>query len=99
VSFIGHRCGCGHSDLQHIALGNGRKCRASNATSCAKPCRKNPKSSVFATFDAKAKPVERIIPPGGRLATEGNVGPTTCDCDDCKALYAELTGQEVTADA
>ncbi|WP_435173261.1 hypothetical protein [Actinacidiphila sp. bgisy145] len=47
------------------------------------------------TFELSGKEIERVVPPGDRLATEGgNSGMETCGCDACRALYTELTGIE-----
>lgn len=96
--FIGHRCGCGHMDIHHTVPKdpNGRRsCTAKAGTSCGRGCRKNPRSEVAPTFDCGGRRIERIVPPGERLASEGSSGTVaTCDCDACQALYAELTGTE-----
>lgn len=34
-------------------------------------------------------PIAEVLPPGGRAPG----GATSCDCDDCKRLYAELTAR------
>lgn len=47
------------------------------------------------TWDIHCRPVERIAPPGVKLAGEGAIkggfAIVTCGCADCKALYAQLT--------
>ena len=54
--------------------------------------------TILPSFDVAGRAVERIVPPGERLGVglenglggEG-MGFTTCDCDGCKALYAQET--------
>jgi hypothetical protein len=93
MAYIGHRCGCGHMDINHDPDAKKNRCKAAAGASCSKGCRKSAKSIVRPTFDIKAQPVERIVPPGERIAAEGTTPytPKTCDCDSCQALYAELT--------
>jgi hypothetical protein len=86
-------------DIQHTVPKdpNGRRsCTAKAGLSCGRGCRKNPRPELAPTFDCGGRRIERIVPPGEGLATEnGNSGVRTCDCDACKALYAELTGTEL----
>ena len=91
MAYIGHRCGCGHTDLNHSRDAKKALCTANGGRSCGRGCRTNPKSQVLPTWDHKGRPVERVVPPGEGLATPtGNDGVRTCNCDSCKALYAEL---------
>lgn len=95
MSFIGHRCGCGHTDIQHQKdpkRGQGL-CKGRAGRPCHQPCDPTDEPQVFATFDSKARPVEDIIEPGRRFPTQEmpGGGEQTCDCDNCHALYAELT--------
>ncbi|MFF2954306.1 hypothetical protein ACFVVU_23550 [Kitasatospora sp. NPDC057965] len=87
--YIGHICGCGHPDVQHQADAPKSKCQAIGGLSCGKGCRKSTKAVLRPTFTVH-RPVETITPPGERVS--GNNGWKTCDCDNCRALYAELTG-------
>ncbi|MFD5081890.1 hypothetical protein ACFWOG_04510 [Kitasatospora sp. NPDC058406] len=89
MAYIGHRCGCGHMDTQHKAGAPKSTCEARAGLSCRTGCRKSVKSLLRPTFDLKGRPVERIVPPGERIG--GNNGHVTCACDNCEALYAELT--------
>jgi hypothetical protein len=80
-------------DIHHRPEAKRTTCQHNAGASCANGCRKSAESIVRPTFDLKAQPVERIIPPGERIAAEGTTpyAPKTCDCDSCQALYAELT--------
>lgn len=92
---IGHRCGCGHSDIEHADKGDGkRRCQTSG---CGARCTELAEATaeVFPTFDGKGQPVERIIPPGQKIAAEGTdgaMGATAHDCEGCTALYEQLVG-------
>lgn len=90
---IGHRCACGHGDLSHKTSSSGK--RSCDCQPCGRRCSRNETPELLPTFDARGNRVERIIPPGEKLATEGDSGPLTCGCEDCKALYAEVTGVEL----
>ncbi|ELP62819.1 hypothetical protein PV735_11230 [Streptomyces turgidiscabies] len=92
MAFIGHRCTCGHNDLNHIESENGkRNCTAKSGGSCGKPCTSQGDSEVLPTFDLKGNHVERIIAPGDGPQTEGGtVLVRTCTCDACQALYEQL---------
>lgn len=86
---IGHRCECGHGDLSH---GSDKKGPMScGCAGCTTLCQRSDEAELLPTFDRKGNVIERIVPPGDRLSTEGDsAGPRTCDCDACQALYAEL---------
>ncbi|PBC71528.1 hypothetical protein BX265_6138 [Streptomyces sp. TLI_235] len=90
MSYLGHRCGCGHLDIHHKADAAKSICEARGGASCGKGCRKSTKSVLVATYDSKARPVEEIVPPGERFPN--GFGRTACACGNCQALYAELTG-------
>lgn len=94
MAYIGHQCGCGHSAVQHRTDEADRShCTAIAGTSCGRGCRMSKRSAKLPTFDARGRSIERIVPPGDRLATRSGAGRLqTCDCDGCQALYAELTG-------
>jgi hypothetical protein len=91
MAYIGHRCDCGHSDLNHTQDGAGKS--LGNCTStCQRPCGPIAQPEVIPTFDLKAKPVERVIIPGEGLLTEsGGFAVRTCACDACVALHEQLT--------
>lgn len=94
MAYIGHRCDCGHTDLQHTGNGEGSTlgpCTGGFGVSCGKGCGTTPESEVFPTFDRKVRPIERIIPPGDGLRSENNVTIVkTCPCDACVALHEQL---------
>ena len=88
MSLITHRCtDCGHPDYWRLTrMGeNKANCPADGCT-----CRCVPGApQVVPTFDLAGRPVERVIKPGQPLYT----GVPTHNCDACKALYDELTGE------
>lgn len=89
MAFIGHRCGCGHNDLNHTQDGTGESL-GSCVTTCTRPCGPVREPEVIPTFDIKAQPVERIVIPGEGLPTEGGgFVVRTCTCDACQALYEQ----------
>jgi hypothetical protein len=94
MAYIGHRCDCGHSDLQHTETGEGESlgyCTADFGHTCRGTCGPIPEPEVIPTFNGKGKPVERIIEPGGGLPSEsGNPVVKTCPCDACVALHEQL---------
>lgn len=94
MAYIGHRCDCGHTDLSHRNNGEGQSlggCTGYCGTSCGTPCGSMPEPEVFPTFDAKGRPVERVIEPGGGLPAMGdNDVLKTCPCAACAALYEQL---------
>lgn len=102
MSYIGHTCPCGHSDLNHTNYLTAPTCKASG---CTRPCAVEPEPTLRPTFDSAGRVIERIVPPGGRIGTgvpKGDAtatytdaigGPETCDCDACTALHTELTGE------
>ena len=83
---IGHRCRCRHSDLNHDSKG---KCTG-------QPCRRRcspKKAEVLPTFGTNGRPIQAVVQPGCGLATmDGNAGPQTHNCADCRALYTQVTG-------
>lgn len=90
MAYIGHRCNCGHSDLNHAQDGTAETLGACTTT-CQRPCGPVAEPEVIPTFDIKAKPVERIIPPGDGLRSEGGgIVVKTCACDACIALHEQL---------
>jgi hypothetical protein len=94
MAYIGHPCACGHTDLQHSANGAG-KSLGRCSTACARPCGPLAAPEVRPTFDAKGRPVERIIPPGEGLRSMGGVVVVrTCPCDACTALYEQVTAPQ-----
>lgn len=92
MAFIGHRCSCGHNDINHADNDKGKPiCTAKAGSPCGKPCKSLGESEVMPTFDRKGNTVERIIAPGDGLETESGVKVvTTCGCDVCLALYEQL---------
>ncbi|MET9517007.1 hypothetical protein [Streptomyces sp. NPDC002994] len=92
MAYIGHRCGCGHSDLQHSGEGPAGTCQAASGASCGRGCTPSPDPEVIPTFDTKGQPIERLIPPGEGLASmSGAPIVRTCSCDACAALHEQLT--------
>lgn len=93
MAYIGHRCQCGHSDLQHTQTGEGDtlgSCTGS-FSGCAPRCGPIPAPEVIPTFDTKGRQVERVIPPGDGLRSEGGgIVVKTCPCDACVALHEQL---------
>jgi hypothetical protein len=92
MAFIGHRCSCGHNDLNHTQNDKGKRiCTARAGGSCGKGCYPQGEPEVMPTFDRKGLRVERLITPGNGLETEnGTHVVRTCTCDDCQALYQQL---------
>jgi hypothetical protein len=92
MAFIGHRCGCGHNDLNHAEDDKGKQiCTAKAGASCGKGCKSQGEPELMPTFDAKGGTVERILPPGDGLRAMGDsVVVRTCGCDACQALYEQL---------
>jgi len=94
MAYIGHRCACRHGDLSHPVSASGK--RSCGCQPCTRRCRREETPELLPSFDTKGNAVERIVQPGGALATQdGAGGPRTCDCDACRALYTELTGIEL----
>jgi len=89
MAYIGHRCDCGHSDLNHRQDGTSKSLGGCTAT-CQKPCGPIAEPEVIPTFDLKARPVERVIVPGEGLPSEGGgYVIRTCPCEACVALYEQ----------
>lgn len=95
MAYIGHRCDCGHSDLNHTQDGT-TDSLGSCVTTCQRPCGPTAEPEVIPTFDLKARPVERVITPGEGLRSEGGgFILRTCTCDACKALHEQLAPASV----
>lgn len=96
MAYIGHRCGCGHTDLSHIHDGTSDSlgaCAAEFGATCRRTCGPLTEPEVIPTFDSKGRPVERIITPGGGLPSESGAPIVkTCPCDACQALHEQLAG-------
>lgn len=91
MAYIGHRCDCGHSDLQHTGDGTSDTLGACSASFNPCGCGTTPEPEVIPTFDTKGRTVERVIAPGGGLPSEsGNPVVKTCPCDACVALHEQL---------
>ncbi|MDX3759299.1 hypothetical protein [Streptomyces sp. AK02-04a] len=91
MAYIGHRCNCGHSDLQHSQTGEGKTLGSCSASFNPCNCGPIPEPEVIPTFNTKGKQVERVIAPGGGLpSASGNPVVKTCPCDACTALYEQL---------
>ncbi len=92
MALIRHLCEkCGHPDYwrgKADVNGNRGPCQCGCRCTLAEP-------EVVPTFDENGRHVERIARPGQRLGEdlEGEGRPTVamCGCEDCKALYAQLT--------
>lgn len=94
MAYIGHRCPCGHSDLQHAGDGTGQtlgQCTAEYGTTCSRTCGPVQTPEVIPTFDCKGRAIERVLAPGDGLRSEsGTPLVKTCLCDACTALHGEL---------
>jgi hypothetical protein len=92
MAFIGHRCSCGHNDLNHTENDAGKKvCTAKAGGSCGRSCRTQGESEVLPTFDRKGRHIERVLAPGDGLKTESGAALVkTCTCDDCQAFHEQL---------
>lgn len=92
MAYIGHRCGCGHTDLSHTGDGTTGACHARFGSSCGGKCAPA-QPEVITSFDAKGKPIEQITPPGEGLKSQSGAPIVrTCTCDECTALYEQLAG-------
>lgn len=92
MAFIGHRCSCGHNDINHAEDGKGKRvCTANGGAPCKRRCKTNGEPELMPTFDGKGNRVERIVRPGGGLAI-GDAHPIgrTCECESCQSLYGQL---------
>lgn len=94
MALIGHRCKCGHNDINHTEDGDGKRlCTAGGSGSCKRRCKPvtDVMPELMPTFDLKGNAVERVIPPGDGLGLDGGhpIG-RTCGCDACQALYEQL---------
>jgi hypothetical protein len=89
MAYIGHRCPCGHLDIHHKPDAKKTSCEAAAGASCGKGCRKTTKAVLVPTFDSRGRRVEQITPPGEHIP---GIGRQACDCPNCRALHAELTG-------
>ena len=95
MAYIGHRCDCGHSDLNHAGYGTGTTglgaCQGSFGNSCGRGCGPVPEPEVIPTYDGKGNQVERVIEPGDGLpSANGNPVVKTCPCDACVAVHEQL---------
>lgn len=84
MSFIVHRCSCGHPDIFHGPK-RGGSCEADDG------CRQadDGPSELIPTFN-DGRPVETVAEPGSR--PNGYLSTSLCDCGQCVALYRQLTG-------
>lgn len=90
MAYIGHRCDCGHSNLNHAQDGGSESLGGCTAT-CQRPCGPTPEPEVIPIFDFKARPIERVITPGEGLPSEGGgYVVRTCACDACVAVHEQL---------
>lgn len=85
MSYIGHRCGCGHPDIYHYQSAGSTRCE--NGGCGCRQLRPSGKPEVKPTFGLDGQPVERVMQPGETLAPQVK----THSCPDCKALYKKLT--------
>jgi hypothetical protein len=92
--YIGHRCDCGHTDLQHQQ--DGTFTSLGGCTSmCNRPCGPLAAPEVIPTFDGKGRVVERVIAPGGGLPSMGGgVTVKVCPCEACVAVYERVTAPQ-----
>ena len=97
MAYIGHRCDCGHTDLQHTQNGEGDSlgnCTADYGVTCGRACGPIPEPEVIPTFDFRGRSVERVIAPGDGLRSESGAKiAATCPCAACQALYEQLEPQ------
>jgi hypothetical protein len=85
MSFICHRCECGHIDLFH---GRDSAAGCEMQDRCQRGDYGPPE--LLRTFN-DGRLVEKIAKPGSRPI--GYLGTPLCDCEPCVALYRELTGK------
>ncbi|MEV8045914.1 hypothetical protein AB0P02_19015 [Streptomyces griseoluteus] len=92
MAFIGHRCSCGHNDLNHkLDTDDKQVCTARSGEACGEGCDTQGDPELMPTFDRKGRPIERILAPGDALETESGVRLiSTCECDACRDLYEQL---------
>ena len=94
MAFIGHRCTCGHNDVNHTKNDKGKLvCTAKAGAPCGRPCKSQGEPEVMPSFAVTGRPVERIIPPGDGFRAMGDhviVKTCYCYCDGCQALYEQL---------
>ncbi|WP_055696530.1 hypothetical protein [Streptomyces silaceus] len=94
MAYIGHRCDCGHSDLQHAEDGTSTtlgRCAAEYGVTCSRTCGPLNQSEVIPTFDCKGNRVERVIVPGEGLPSESGASIVkTCPCESCTALHEQV---------
>lgn len=86
MSFISHRCTCGHPDIYHS---NNLHGPCSMHLCLCQGGRERGPSEVLPTKN-NGLPVEQVAKPGTKPA--GYTGITLCSCTSCVALYEELTG-------
>ncbi|KDN86720.1 hypothetical protein [Kitasatospora cheerisanensis] len=92
MSYIGHRCACGHLDVHHRADSAGREhCEAVGGVRCGKGCREISASILVPTFDLKGRQVPTVTGPGQQIGKGAGYSRPACACDNCRALHAELT--------
>jgi hypothetical protein len=83
MSFIVHRCECGHTDIAHDNGGNRCQHRC--------PCTRLRKGDIeLLPTKNNGVPVETVAKPGTK--PPGYTGATLCGCNGYQGLYRELTG-------
>jgi hypothetical protein len=86
MSFLIHRCACGHPDIFHGGKREGscemKGCRCIGGRDMSAP-------EVLPTRN-NGRPVETLVEPGTR--PPGYTGLQLCPCAACVSLYRELTG-------
>lgn len=98
-----HRCTtCNHPDYWQDQQGsksiagskvNGKAAPVGDRRTCCRPSGRWGPPESAPRWDAAGKPVATVLAPGEMQG--GN--SRTCNCDDCWALYRELTGTKSKA--
>jgi hypothetical protein len=101
MSLIIHRCTtCGQPDYWHDAGGrrtagdqvDGEKVPAQRRRSCCRRSNWGPPETAPRWSTATYERITEVLQPGLVAAGVGVSAATSCNCDDCWALYRELTG-------
>lgn len=85
MSYIGHRCICGHADIVHNRHPKQPADTHCEITRCPCAAQRGSKPELLPTYGIDGQPIEQITQPGEKIL--GSI--TTCTCAGCKALYRE----------